>query len=102
ERGAILDRLAGVEEFGLAVNVATGRFRGALQADERGVADCLEDGHVRGHWISLLLGPGCKTVLLRGQASSGKERRFRILLRRGNFCLPDRERLPVRLSTDGR
>ena len=39
ERGAILDRAAGVEELGLAEDRAAGRLGGAPQLDQRRVAD---------------------------------------------------------------
>ncbi len=53
ERGAILDRLAGVEELRLAENGAAGRLGGALELDQRRVADGFEDGGVEGHGICL-------------------------------------------------
>ena len=43
QRGAILDRLAGIHEFGLAENGAAGRRRDALELDQRRVADRLDD-----------------------------------------------------------
>ena len=43
QRGAVLDRLAGIEEFRLAQNLAAGRLGGALQADQRRVADGGDD-----------------------------------------------------------
>ena len=39
QRGAILDGSAGIEEFGLAENVAAGPLRQGRQPDQRGVAD---------------------------------------------------------------
>jgi hypothetical protein len=39
KRGAVLDRLAGVQKLGLAQNLAARRLRGAAQPDQRGVAD---------------------------------------------------------------
>jgi hypothetical protein len=39
ERGAVLDRAAGVHELGLAEDRAAGRRGGALQLDQRRVAD---------------------------------------------------------------
>ena len=51
ERGAVLDRLAGVHELGLAEDLAAGFLRGALQFDQGGVADrfddAVADSHVR-------------------------------------------------------
>ena len=41
--GAILDRLARIHEFGLAENRATGHLGGALETDERRMADGLND-----------------------------------------------------------
>ncbi len=43
ERGAVLDRLAGVHELGLAQDLAAGGLAGAAQADQRRVADGVED-----------------------------------------------------------
>src|SRR5581483_6646286 len=42
ERGAVLDRSAGVEEFRLAEDVAAGQLREAAQANERRIADGIE------------------------------------------------------------
>ncbi len=42
ERGAVLHRLAGIEELRLAENGAAGGFRGTLELDERRVADRLD------------------------------------------------------------
>src|SRR5690606_6776271 len=39
KRGAVLDRTAGIEELGLAEDLAAGQLRGAAQADQRGAAD---------------------------------------------------------------
>src|SRR5205823_3848629 len=39
ERGAVLDRAAGVQELGFAENRAAGHLRGAAQLDQRRVAD---------------------------------------------------------------
>ena len=39
ERGAVLHRAAGIQELGLAEDVAAGRLRYAAQADERRIAD---------------------------------------------------------------
>ncbi len=44
ERRAVLYRTAGVHELGLAINLAAGRLRGMLQADERRVANGVEYG----------------------------------------------------------
>ena len=41
--GAVLDRLAGIEEFRLAENFAAGLFGGALEPDQRRVADRRDD-----------------------------------------------------------
>ena len=43
QRRPILHRLAGIHEFGLAQNRAAGRFRCALELDQRSVADGLDD-----------------------------------------------------------
>ena len=43
ERGAVLHRLAWVHELGLAEDQAARLFRGALELDQRGVADRLDD-----------------------------------------------------------
>ena len=43
ERGAVLDRLAGIHEFGLAEDGAAGRLGGALERDQRRVADGFDD-----------------------------------------------------------
>ena len=49
ERGAILHRLAGIEELGLAQNGAAGRLGGAFQPYQRRVADRLDDRWVECH-----------------------------------------------------
>src|SRR6185312_4378572 len=41
--GAVFDRLAGIEEFGLAENLATGLFGSAIEADQRRIADRADD-----------------------------------------------------------
>ena len=41
--GAVLHRLARVHELGLAQDGAAGRFRGALELDQRGVSDRFDD-----------------------------------------------------------
>src|SRR5580700_2321727 len=43
QRGAVLDRLARIHEFGLAQNGTAGRRRYALEPDQRGVADRLDN-----------------------------------------------------------
>jgi hypothetical protein len=43
QRRAVLDRLAGIEEFGLAENGAAGLFRSAAQPDERRIADQIDE-----------------------------------------------------------
>src|SRR6185312_16118855 len=43
ERGPVLDRLARIEELGLAENLAGGRFGRVAEADQRGVADRRDD-----------------------------------------------------------
>ena len=43
QRGAVLDRLAGIHELGLAQDVAAGQLGGASQPDQRRVADGVED-----------------------------------------------------------
>ena len=48
QAGAILDRLAGVHEFGLAEDFAAGFLRGALQPDQRRVADRVDHRTVHG------------------------------------------------------
>jgi hypothetical protein len=49
QRRAILDRSAGIEEFGLAQDLAAGRGRGARQTDERRVADGIDEAVADGH-----------------------------------------------------
>lgn len=49
ERGAILHRLTGIEEFRLAEDFTPRRFRGGFQTDERRVADSTERRGVNGH-----------------------------------------------------
>ena len=44
QRGAVLDRLAGIHELGLAEDVAAGRLRRGLQPDQRRVADGVKNG----------------------------------------------------------
>ena len=44
ERGAILHRLAGIEELRLAENLAAGLLGSAPEADERRVSDDVDDG----------------------------------------------------------
>ena len=43
ERGAVLDRAAGIEELGLAQDRAAGLFRGAAQPDQRRIADGFDE-----------------------------------------------------------
>ena len=43
QRGAVLDRLAGIHELGLSQNRAAGGRRGALELDQRRVADRFDD-----------------------------------------------------------
>ena len=43
KRGAVLHRLAGIEEFGLAENFATGLLGSALETDQRCIADRSQD-----------------------------------------------------------
>ena len=55
QRRAILDRLARVHELGLAENRAAGRFRGALEPDQRRIADgsdnSVADLHGSVRWV---------------------------------------------------
>ena len=44
QRRAVLHRLAGVQELGLAEDLAAGGLAGGLQADERRVADEVQHG----------------------------------------------------------
>ncbi len=46
---AVLDRLAGIHEFGLAENGAAGQLGCALELDEGRVADRFDDVFVKGH-----------------------------------------------------
>ena len=54
QAGAVLHRLAGIHEFGLAEDFAAGLFRSALQPDQRRVADRVD--HRTVHGISLFAG----------------------------------------------
>ncbi len=47
--GAVLDRLAGIHELGLAEDGAAGQLGSALQLDEGRVADRFDDVFVEGH-----------------------------------------------------
>ncbi len=47
--GAVLHRLAGIHELGLAENGAAGRLGGALELDQRRVADRFDDVFVDAH-----------------------------------------------------
>src|SRR5262245_46910604 len=63
EGGAVLHRLAGIHELGLAQDGAAGRLRGAAQLDQRRVADGGEDVLFDFHVVSALrsdqaVGPG--------------------------------------------
>ena len=51
--GAVLHRLAGIHELGLAENGAAGRFGSALQLDERRVADRFDDVVVDVHVLEI-------------------------------------------------
>ena len=51
--GAVLDRLAGIHEFGLAENGAAGRLGSVLELDERRVADRFDDVVVEGHVLEI-------------------------------------------------
>src|SRR6185437_3907030 len=53
--GAVLDRAAGVHEFGLAENGAAGGGRGGFQLDERRVADRFNDTVAHLHSFSTLV-----------------------------------------------
>ena len=50
---AVLDRLAGIHEFGLAENGAAGQLGSALEFDEGRVADRFDDVFVEGHVLKL-------------------------------------------------
>ena len=43
ERGAVLDRAAGVQELALAQDIAAGGLGGAVQADQRRLSDQLDE-----------------------------------------------------------
>ena len=51
--GAVLDRLAGIHELGLAENGAAGQLGSALQLDKGRVADRFDDVFVEGHVLKL-------------------------------------------------
>ena len=53
QRGAVLDRLARIHELGLAEDHAAGLFGRALELDQRGVADRLDDAVAVGHLTAL-------------------------------------------------
>src|SRR5665213_1185453 len=66
--GAVLHRAAGVHEFGLAQNGTAGHRRGALELDERRMADGLDDAVADLHFdipaaewerLAVSLDPGC-------------------------------------------
>ena len=50
-RGAVLHRLAGIHEFGLAQDGAAGGLGGALERDQRRVADGFDDSVADLHWV---------------------------------------------------
>ena len=56
--GAVLHRLAGIHEFGLAQNGAAGRRGGALERDQRRVADGFDDSVAESALRSVRLGEG--------------------------------------------
>ncbi len=56
ERGAVLDGLAGVHEFGLAEDAAACLLRGAFKLDQRRVADGLDDPVTNAHALPLSSG----------------------------------------------
>ena len=49
QRGAVLDRTAGVHELGLAQNRAAGRLGGRPELDQRRIADRFDDGGAERH-----------------------------------------------------
>src|SRR5262249_43735017 len=57
QRRPILDRLAGIHEFGFAKNGAAGLLRCALELDEGGVADRLGDSVANLHDASIWASP---------------------------------------------
>ena len=65
---AVLHRLAGIHELGLAENGAAGLFGGPLQFDQRSVADCFDDVLVDVHCRK-----SCQSV-----ATSGNDPRARL------------------------
>ncbi len=69
--GAVLDGLAGVQELSLAQNLAAGGVRQAVQADERRVADEVDDaGDGQGVSLGLVLGRGRRWGNARQQAGA--------------------------------
>jgi len=50
-RRPVLDRLAGIHEFGLAVDGAAGAFGRLAQVDQRRIADDIDNGGFQGHGI---------------------------------------------------
>ena len=92
QRGAVLDRLAGIHELGLAEDGAAGLLRGALELDQRGIADRLDNAVAVGHG-----GPsglrGSKRTLMSGR-NARKTRKFQGS-RPGGQILSGR---PVRLA----
>ncbi len=57
ERGAILDRTAGVEELGLAKDRAASRLGGAAQLDQGGIADCADKTVADVHCLASVRAP---------------------------------------------
>ena len=79
---AVLDRLAGIHEFGLAENGAAGQLGCALELDEGRVADRFDNVFVEGHVLKL-------PVCLPNRWATLKERRraYKPALKQG--CQPD-------------
>src|SRR5690606_39895034 len=50
EGRAVPDRTAGSHEFGLAVEYAAGHFRRPPEADQRGIADAVDEVFADLHW----------------------------------------------------
>jgi hypothetical protein len=87
ERRAVLHRLAGIHELGLAEDRAAGLLGRALELDQRGVADRLDDAVADGHWGPLRLS------LFDGKLMSGRDASK---TRKFQGKQPDGKMIPVR------
>src|SRR6185312_13442772 len=92
----VLDRPAGIEEFGLAENGAAGQLRRPFQLDERGVADGFDEVISDLHDELLRLQEFAETIRPLGRRSSARSTFFAVAPTALYFCVLPQLRLPPR------